>query len=144
MAKWVSYLITDPKHKVTKRHIKIVAKLTERFKRIVVNSQEIYVPDAEKMVNDILELCCVNESQSRKLIDKKHLNVSGDGTKLKVHSNSIEPLLKGYSSERRITSSSLSLFRTRSKERELFYGLLSAIAVHIDIWVRQDEAKKAA
>lgn len=41
------------------------------------------------MVNDILELCCLNESQSRKLLDKQHLNISGprvrgDGSKLKA------------------------------------------------------------
>jgi len=79
--------LKDDKEKVTKRHVKIVAKLAERFERIQANSQDIYVPAAEQMVNDILELCCVNESQSRKLIDKKHLNISADGTKLRVHGN---------------------------------------------------------
>ena len=47
----------------------------------------VYIPYAEKIVNEILKLCCLNESQARKLIDLKHLNISADGTKLKVHSN---------------------------------------------------------
>jgi hypothetical protein len=39
----------------------------------------------------------------------------------------------------------LSSFRTRCKERLLFYGLLTAIAVHVDTWFRQDnESNKAA
>ena len=68
--------------------MKIVAKLADRFQRIAENSQEIHVPQAGKMVNDILELCCLSESQSRKLLDKQHLNVSADGSKLKAHSKS--------------------------------------------------------
>lgn len=36
----------------------------------------------------------------------------------------------------------LSSFRTRSKERYLFYALLTAITVHIDAWFRQDNEKK--
>ena len=79
--------LKDDKHKVSKRHVKIVSKLAERFQRIYDNSGKIYIPHAEKIINEILELCCINKSQSRKLINKKHLNVSGDGTKLKVHSN---------------------------------------------------------
>jgi len=48
----------------------------------------VYVPYAEKIVNEILLLCCLNESQARKLLDLNHLNISADGTKLKSHSNS--------------------------------------------------------
>ena len=77
--------LKDDKHKISKRHIRIISKLADRFQRIYDN--ETYIPHAEKIINEILELCCINESQSRKLIDKKHLNVSADGTKLKVHSN---------------------------------------------------------
>lgn len=79
--------LKDDKEKITKQHIKIISKLAERFERIHTNSEEIHVPAAEQMVNDILELCCINESESRKLIDKKHLNISADGTKLRVHGN---------------------------------------------------------
>jgi hypothetical protein len=79
--------LRDDKEKVTKRHIRIITKLAERFERIQANSEDVYVPAAEKMVNDILELCCVNESQSRKMMHKEHLNISADGTKLKVHGN---------------------------------------------------------
>jgi len=78
--------LKEDKEKVTKRHIKIVTKLADRFQRIAENSQEFHIPQAEKMVNDILELCCLNESQSRKLLDKQHLNVSGDGSKLRAYS----------------------------------------------------------
>ena len=35
----------------------------------------------------------------------------------------------------------LCSFKTRSKERLLFYALLTAIAVHIDTWYRQDNTK---
>jgi len=35
----------------------------------------------------------------------------------------------------------LCSFKTRSKERLLFYALLTAIAVHIDTWYRQDSPK---
>lgn len=82
-------LLKDDKHKVTKRHIKIISKLADRFQSIYVdeNSDEFYTPDAEKIVNQILELCCLNESVSRKMMDKKHLNISADGTKLKAYSN---------------------------------------------------------
>ena len=81
--------LKDDKHKISRRHIRIISKLAERFQRIYDddNSGETYTPPAEKIVNEILEICCINESQSRKLIDKKHLNVSADGTKLKVYSN---------------------------------------------------------
>ena len=37
----------------------------------------------------------------------------------------------------------LSSFRTCSKERYLFYALLTAIAVHVDTWFRQDGQMKA-
>jgi hypothetical protein len=67
--------------------VKIVARLADRFQRIVQNSQEIYIPYAEKIINQILELCCLNESQSRKLLDKQNLNISADGSKLKAHAN---------------------------------------------------------
>ena len=79
--------LKDDKHKISKRHVKIISKLADRFQRIYDNSGEIHISHAEKIINQILELCCINESQSRKLIYKKHLNVSADGTKLKVHSN---------------------------------------------------------
>jgi hypothetical protein len=63
--------------------------LADRFQRIAQTAklQEVYIPYAEKIVNDILELCCLNESQSRKLLDKQHLNISADGSKLKAHAN---------------------------------------------------------
>ena len=35
----------------------------------------------------------------------------------------------------------LCSFKTRSKERLLFYALLTAIAVHIETWYRQDDPK---
>jgi hypothetical protein len=38
----------------------------------------------------------------------------------------------------------LIAFRTRSKERLLFYALLTAIAVHVDAWFRQDNQEKKA
>lgn len=79
--------LKDDKDKVSKRHIRIVSKLAERFQRIYASSEKIHVPHAERMINQILELCCINESQARKLMDKKHLNISADGTKLKVYSN---------------------------------------------------------
>lgn len=78
--------LKDDKKKVTKRHVKIIAKLAKRFSRITVKKEEIYVPEHEKMVNDILELCCINESQRRKLLDKQDLNISGDGSKISTHS----------------------------------------------------------
>jgi len=61
--------------------------LADRFQRVAESSQEVHIPHAEKMVNDILKLCCLNESQSRKLLDKQHLNISADGSKLKAHAN---------------------------------------------------------
>jgi len=73
--------------------VKIVAKLAKRFKE---QSQEyeqdndettFYIPYAEKIVNEILKLCVLSESQARKLLDLKHMNISADGTKLKAHSN---------------------------------------------------------
>lgn len=83
--------LKDDKQKVTIRHVKIVARLARKF-REQENAKEndetpFYIPHAEKIVNEILKLCCLNESQARKLLDLKHLNISADGTKLKVHSN---------------------------------------------------------
>ena len=45
------------------------------------------MPEHEQMVNSILELCCITESQRRNLLDKQHLNIAGDGTKLPTHSS---------------------------------------------------------
>jgi len=58
---------------VTRRHVKIVAKLAKRFQE-QENTQEnsespFYIPHAEKIVNEILKLCCLNEFQARKLLD---------------------------------------------------------------------------
>ena len=58
--------LKDDKHKISKRNIKIISKLAERFQRIYDNSGENYIPHAEKIINEILELYCINESQSRK------------------------------------------------------------------------------
>jgi hypothetical protein len=68
--------------------VKIVARLADRFQRDDQNSQEVYIPHAEKIINQILELCCLNESQSRELLGKQHLNISADGSKLKAYSKS--------------------------------------------------------
>ncbi len=38
----------------------------------------------------------------------------------------------------------LTAFKTRCKERYLFYALLTAIAVHVDTWLKQDKEKKRA
>ena len=76
------------KTKVSKRHVGIVAKLAQRFRRIKTDGEEVYVPDDEAIANAILDCCCLTESQRRGLLDKKHLFVSGDGTKLPVHGNS--------------------------------------------------------
>lgn len=82
--------LKEDKKKVTKRHVKIVAKLSLRFSRIVEKKEKIFVPDAEKMVNDIIKLCCISEciseSQKRKLINNKNLNIAGDGSKISTHS----------------------------------------------------------
>jgi hypothetical protein len=78
--------LKDDKEKVTKRHVKIVSKLAKRFARIVDNNEKIVIPHAEAMVNDIINLCCVGESQRRKLLDTENLNVAGDGSKLGTHS----------------------------------------------------------
>lgn len=51
--------LKQDKEKVSKRHVKIVSKLAKRFSRITTNKEEIYVPEYEKMVNSILELCVV-------------------------------------------------------------------------------------
>jgi|AP82_1055514.scaffolds.fasta_scaffold24502_1 hypothetical protein len=80
--------LKDDKTKVTKRHVGIVAKLASRFSRIHANAQDVYVPADEQMANAILQCCCLTESQRRSLLDKKHLFVVGDGTKLPVHGNS--------------------------------------------------------
>jgi len=80
--------LKDDKHKVTKRHVGIVAKLAKRFRRIKTNGEEVYVPHDEAIANAILDCCCLSESQRRGLVDKKHLFVAGDGTKLPVHGNS--------------------------------------------------------
>ena len=86
--------LKEDKTKVTngrsaaKRHVGIVAKLAVRFRRISANGEEVYVPDDEAIANAILDCCCISESQRRGLLDKKHLFVAGDGTKLPVHGNS--------------------------------------------------------
>ena len=77
--------LKEDKIKVTKRHVGIVAKLAARFERIAKNAQEVYVSKEEAMANAILDCCCLTESQRRQLLDKSHLFVSGDGTKLPVH-----------------------------------------------------------
>jgi len=92
--------LKDDKLKVTARHIKINAKIAKRLQEQLQeqenqeqenqeqeNLSSVYIPYAEKIINEILKLCCLHESQARKLIDLKHLNISADGTKLKVHSN---------------------------------------------------------
>lgn len=73
------------KTKVTKRHVGIVAKLASRFSRIKANGEVVYVPKEEEIANAILDCCCVSESQRRGLLDKNHLFVASDGTKLGVH-----------------------------------------------------------
>lgn len=92
--------LKDDKQKVTIRHIKIIAKLAKRFQEQLKEQENqeqenqeqdglssVHIPYAEKFVNEILKLCCLNESQARKLLDLKHLNISADGSKLKAHSN---------------------------------------------------------
>jgi len=87
--------LKDDKQKVTIRHVKINAKLAKKFReqsQKQENAQDndgesFYIPYAEKIVNEILKLCVLSESQARKLLDLKHLNISADGTKLKAHSN---------------------------------------------------------
>ena len=78
--------LKEEKEKVTKRHVKIVSKLAQRFAIIAQNNEKIFIPHAEEMVNDIINLCCVSESQRRKLLDTEDLNVAGDGSKLSTHS----------------------------------------------------------
>ena len=80
--------LKDDKTKVTLRHVGIVAKLAVRFRRIKASGEDVYVPDDEAIANAILDCCCLTESQRRGLLDKKHLFVAGDGTKLPVHGNS--------------------------------------------------------
>jgi len=80
--------LKDDKTKVTQRHVGIVAKLAKRFAHIDANAQAVYVPNDEAIANAILEGCCLSESQRRGLLDKNHLFVAGDSTKLPVHGNS--------------------------------------------------------
>ena len=75
------------KQKVTKRHVGIVAKLAKRFARIETGEKPVYLPKAEAMAFAILETCCLNESHRLRLLDKNHLFVAGDSTKLKVDGN---------------------------------------------------------
>ncbi|MEK7396740.1 MAG: hypothetical protein AAB116_07365, partial [Candidatus Poribacteria bacterium] len=49
------------------------------------------------------------------------------------HRTSAERVFKREKNDFKLTE-----FRTRSKERYLFYALLTAIAVHIDTWYRAD------
>jgi hypothetical protein len=81
--------LKDDKQKVTERHVKIVARLASKFREQYQENDEtpFYIPHAEKIVNEILKLCVLSESQARKLLDLNHLNISADGTKLKAHSN---------------------------------------------------------
>jgi len=80
--------LKDDKEKVSKKHIKITAKLAERFQRLdSQGNPDTYIPHAEKIINEILLHCCLKESQSRKLLNLDHLNASGDGSKLKAHSS---------------------------------------------------------
>jgi len=79
--------LKDDKKKVTKRHAGIVARLTKRFMRQADVEQQVYVPHQEAIVNAILQCRCVGESQRRGLLDKNHLNLAGDSTKLPVHGN---------------------------------------------------------
>jgi hypothetical protein len=53
------------------------------------------------------------------------------------HRTSAERVFKREKIDFRLTA-----FRTRSKERLLFYTLLTAIAVHIDTWFQQDSQEK--
>ena len=57
------------------------------------------------------------------------------------HRSSSERVFKREKNDFKLTS-----FKTRSKERLLFYALLTAIAVHVDTWYGQDneEKRKAA
>ena len=79
--------LKDDKQNVTKRHVGIVAKLAKRFSRRQDNAPEVYVPPEEAIANAILECCCLSESQQRGLLDREHLFVAGDGSKLPVHGN---------------------------------------------------------
>jgi len=77
--------LKEDKEKVTKRHVRIVSKLAKRFARIVDNNETIVLPHAEEMVNDIITLCCIGESQRRKLLDTQNLSIAGDGSKIPTH-----------------------------------------------------------
>lgn len=53
------------------------------------------------------------------------------------HRTSAERVFKREKNDFKLTS-----FKTRSKERLLFYALLTAIGVHIDTWYKQDNQEK--
>ena len=53
------------------------------------------------------------------------------------HRTSAERLFKREKNDLKLTA-----FRTRSKERLLFYTLLTAIAVYIEAWSHQDRQEK--
>ncbi len=54
-----------------------------------------------------------------------------------LHSMTKERVFKREKNDFKLTT-----FRTRSKERLLFYSLLTAIAVHIEAWSHQDSQEK--
>jgi len=54
------------------------------------------------------------------------------------HRTSAERVFKREKNDFKLTE-----FKTRSKERYLFYALLTAIAVHVDTWYRQDNPKSS-
>ena len=87
MSKKKKQQLKADKQKVTKRHVGIVAKLAKRFARIETGEKPVYLPKAEAMAFGILETCCLNESHRLRLLDKNHLFVAGDSTKLNVHGN---------------------------------------------------------
>ena len=84
--------LKEDKKKVTKRHVRIVSKLAsgrehalsafKRFARIADNNEKIVLPHAEEMVHDIINLCCISESQRRKLLDTQKLNIAADASKI--------------------------------------------------------------
>jgi len=78
------------KTKVTKRHAGIVAKLADRFGRQAQNDADVDVPFDEAIEGAILECCCKSESQRRSLLDKDHLFIAGDGTKVPAHNVATE------------------------------------------------------
>jgi len=53
------------------------------------------------------------------------------------HRTSAERVFKREKNDFKLTS-----FKTRSKERLLFYALLTAIGIHVDTWYKQDNQKK--